>query len=367
MITISLCMIVKDEAKILRRCLSSVADLMDEIIIVDTGSTDRTKEIAAEFTDKIYDYTWENDFAAARNFAFSKASMEYIYSADADEVVDELNRERFSQLKQVLLPEIEVVQMYYVTPPEHNTTGNYQKEYRPKLYKRLRELVWVDAVHETVRLDPVVYDSEIEIRHLPENLHSKRDFQIFRQIYERDGGFSPKLNAMYAKELFISGTKKDFMEAADIFSSILERQDTTDDMKREAICVLCHMYRISGQTERFFSMAFKLMPDAVCAELCFEVGSYFMESGDYMEAVQWFEMAAYRTEAVIDVRRSGRLPLETLGQCCRKLAEQIKEHRAENVRQTKEAAEGWEEQIQYYTNAARQYEKEAAEWQLPEL
>lgn len=366
MITVSLCMIVKDEETILRRCLLSVADLMDEVIIVDTGSTDRTKEVAAEFTDNIYDYAWEDDFAAARNYAFSKATMDYIYSADADEVLDELNRERFSMLKQALLPEIEVVQMYYVTPPEYNTTGNFQKEYRPKLYKRLREFVWVDAVHETVRLDPVVYDSEIEIRHLPQNLHSKRDFQIFRRVYEREGKLSPKLNSMYAKELFISGKEQDFAEAADIFSSVLERQDATDDMKREAICVLCHVYRVSGQTECFFSMAFKLMPDAVCAELCYEVGSYFMDKGDYSEAVQWLELAAYRTEAVIDARRSGRLPLEALGACCRRLAEQLAGREAGNVRQPEETADGREGQIQYYIKAAEQYEKEATEWQLPE-
>ena len=74
MVTISLCMIVKDEEEILARCLDCVADLMDEIIIVDTGSTDKTKEIARRYTDKIYDFKWENDFSAARNFAFSKAT-----------------------------------------------------------------------------------------------------------------------------------------------------------------------------------------------------------------------------------------------------------------------------------------------------
>ena len=88
MITISLCMIVKNEEKILDRCLSGLADLMDEIIVVDTGSTDRTKEIAAKYTDKIYDFKWINDFSAARNYAFSKATRDYIYSADADEVLD---------------------------------------------------------------------------------------------------------------------------------------------------------------------------------------------------------------------------------------------------------------------------------------
>ena len=73
MISISLCMIVKNEELVLGRCLDSVKNLMDEIIIVDTGSTDKTKEIASLYTNKIYDFPWINDFAAARNFSFSKA------------------------------------------------------------------------------------------------------------------------------------------------------------------------------------------------------------------------------------------------------------------------------------------------------
>ena len=89
---------------------------MDEIIIVDTGSTDSTKEIAARYTDKIYDFSWCDDFAAARNFSFSKATQEYIYAPDADEVLDETNRRRFMMLKAALLPEIEIVQMKYITP-----------------------------------------------------------------------------------------------------------------------------------------------------------------------------------------------------------------------------------------------------------
>lgn len=347
-------MIVKNESDVLRRCLVSIADLMDEIIIVDTGSTDNTKEIAAEFTDKIYDYVWQDDFAAARNFAFSKATMEYIYSADADEVVDYFNHKRFAELKQVLLPEIEMVQMHYVTPPEHNTTANYQREYRPKLYKRLREFVWVDAVHETVRLEPVIYDSDIEVQHLPRNLHSGRDFALFRRTFEREGRLSAKLHSMYAKELFICGMEDDFSQAADVFETTLKLPDSSIDMKKEAICVLCHIYHMTGNVDKFFAMAFKLMPDAVCAELCYEVGTYFMEQTDYEEAIQWLEMAAYQSEAIIDARRGGKLPLEALSQCYQKMAEQVLEEMP------------WEEGLlASLQESAVAYEKEAAAWELP--
>ncbi|MGR5863056.1 glycosyltransferase [Bacillus pacificus] len=64
---ISACIIVKNEEEMLRNCLESIRSGVDEIIIVDTGSTDSTKKIAREFTKKVYDYEWENDFSAARN------------------------------------------------------------------------------------------------------------------------------------------------------------------------------------------------------------------------------------------------------------------------------------------------------------
>ena len=314
MATISLCMIVKNEEAVLTRCLDSIADLMDEIIIVDTGSTDRTKELAAKYTNKIYDFKWTSDFSAARNFSFSKATMEYIYTADADEILDDVNRERFLRLKSALLPELEIVQMKYVTETEFDTVLNAQKEYRPKLFKRLRTFTWVDPIHETVRLNPVIFDSDIEILHRPQSLHSKRDFSIFIKAFEHDGQFSPKIRTMYAKELLKTGDKKDFMDAKPIFRMILE-DELSDDARKEASCVLARVYRLEDNKNEFFKLTMKDMLTTPCAEICYELGTYFAAQRDYEEAVLWYYNAAYETESILDVHTSGDLPLLGLTEC----------------------------------------------------
>lgn len=95
---ISLCMIVKNEEKNLEKCLTAIAGHMDEIIIVDTGSTDRTKEIAKQYTDKVYDYQWTEDFAAARNFSISQASYEFILVIDSDEITENIDIENIRKL-----------------------------------------------------------------------------------------------------------------------------------------------------------------------------------------------------------------------------------------------------------------------------
>lgn len=86
-ITLSLCMIVKNEEKHLARCLSSVKLLADELIVVDTGSSDRTVDIAKVFGAQVYNFEWTNHFADARNFSLSKAAGNWILVMDADEVL----------------------------------------------------------------------------------------------------------------------------------------------------------------------------------------------------------------------------------------------------------------------------------------
>ena len=85
--SVSIIVPVYNAEKTLRRCLDSIRAGVDEIIIADTGSSDSTKEIAAHYTDKIYDFAWIDDFSAARNFSFSKATMEFAMWLDADDVL----------------------------------------------------------------------------------------------------------------------------------------------------------------------------------------------------------------------------------------------------------------------------------------
>jgi tetratricopeptide (TPR) repeat protein len=95
---LSVCMIVKNEAAHLAKCLKSVKPVADEIIVVDTGSTDHTKDIAAIFGVSVLDFQWVDDFAKAKNFAISKASGEWILSLDADEVISPLDYDALKKL-----------------------------------------------------------------------------------------------------------------------------------------------------------------------------------------------------------------------------------------------------------------------------
>ena len=98
MIPISVCMIAKNEEKNIGECLSRLSKYPFEIVVVDTGSTDRTKEIAACYTDKLYDFVWCDDFSAARNFSLSKAENDWVLIVDCDEFLEEIDLDAIYRL-----------------------------------------------------------------------------------------------------------------------------------------------------------------------------------------------------------------------------------------------------------------------------
>lgn len=148
--SVSLCMIVKNEEKVLARCLDSVQGLVDEIVVVDTGSTDRTKEIAGQYTTLIYDYEWKQDFSDARNFAGAKAGGDWIFVLDADEYVDRGNLADVVDNLGKTDAAIDVLSAQI-----YNFTGNYAENLvihtYYKFYRNRPDLYYYRALHEQLK------------------------------------------------------------------------------------------------------------------------------------------------------------------------------------------------------------------------
>ncbi|WP_408070343.1 glycosyltransferase [Butyrivibrio sp. JL13D10] len=339
MITVSLCMIVKNEEEKLGNCLDCLKDLVDEMIIVDTGSSDRTIEIAKSYGAKVFEFEWTGSFSDARNYSFEQATCDFIYSADADEIIDEENRERFKQLKNDIDElDIDVVQMYYCNQLSHNTVYNYDRELRPKLFRRLRKYVWHDPIHEMVKLDSTVCNSDIEIQHNPTEDHGERDLAAFRRAVREGEYISKRLHNMYARELFMVGTDEDFMLAKEFFEDAIADNGRDLDQIKEAACVLAHVAVIDGKTEEILKYSLKDLTTIPSSEMCFELGTYYRNKGDLDEAIVWYYNAAYETSPILDIHRGGDMAIRKIAECYRELG---------NLEQ------------------AEDYESEADKWEIP--
>ena len=163
--TLSLCMIVKNEEKHLARCLSSVQNVVDEIVVVDTGSSDKTIEIAESFCAKIFHFDWVNDFSAARNFALSKCTGDWILYLDADE---ELNHDSIEEVKRY--KSHKPAGVYCTVKSLGSASANGSVIIYPRLFAKVPKVEFVGKVHEQI-IDSLkknkipLIESEIEIIH----------------------------------------------------------------------------------------------------------------------------------------------------------------------------------------------------------
>ncbi|MCM1989320.1 glycosyltransferase family 2 protein [Oceanirhabdus seepicola] len=142
---ISLCMIVKDEKDNLERCLKSAEGIADEIIIVDTGSTDSTVEIAKKYTNKVYFYRWINDFSAARNFSLSKANGDWILILDGDDEVPSKHKEDIRELTKDT--SVDVYSFNTLNFTNENDTQNLIYNLNPRLFQNKFGYKYEGAVH----------------------------------------------------------------------------------------------------------------------------------------------------------------------------------------------------------------------------
>lgn len=198
---LSVCMIVKDEEAVLERCLESVRGIADEIIIVDTGSTDATKAIATRYTDKIYDYVWTNDFAAARNESLKHATGKWILVLDADEY---LSMDEHDQWNTFLNEETPLPYLAYTLPVINFTGDKGNKDeittapvtrlfpnHMGIIFERpIHEQLTRSSIHEKVQDNNVSDVSNVLLKDLSksrthENLyHKKLSLNIFHTGYQ---------------------------------------------------------------------------------------------------------------------------------------------------------------------------------------
>ncbi len=146
----SVCMIVKNEEKFIKKCISSVLMFTDDIVVVDTGSTDRTKEIASELNVKLFDFIWIEDFSAARNFAASHARYDWVLVIDADEELVEIDVDAIKQFMQCI-KNTGMVSLFEVceTPYLNQVIRFYNR----------KNCMYVNRIHEQLKLIDRTYSS----------------------------------------------------------------------------------------------------------------------------------------------------------------------------------------------------------------
>ncbi len=287
-ITISLCMIVKDEEKTLERCLSSIKDIVDEIIIVDTGSTDKTKEIAKKFNSKIYDFKWIDDFAAARNFSFSKATKEYVFWLDGDDYLDDENINNFRDLKDQLDRNIDTVTMEYSLTRDENGQTTYSLR-RNRLVKRLNGFKWIGKVHEYLEVAGVSFHSNVCVNHGKVKSSGSRNLDIFKKMEASGVEFTTRDLFYYSNELFYNGY---YEEAIRKYEKFLDNNLGWIEDKKVAIANLIQCYSFTNKPEKKIELILKSFEfDVPRADICCRLAEIFMGNNEVKQAIFWYKVA----------------------------------------------------------------------------
>ena len=283
---ISLCMIVRDEEEVLERCLRSVREVVDEIIIVDTGSVDRTKEIAKKYADNVLDFEWVDDFAAARNYSFAQATKDYIMWLDADDVLLDSDGQGFKELREQLDGEINRVTMPYHLGIDSNGNVTHRLR-RNRIVRRTAGFMWVGKVHEYLDVFGEVIESDVAITHKKEKAHTQRNLEIFLRMRENQEPFTLRDTLYFANELMYNGRKE---EAITYFEEFLAKEGGWVEDKITACLHLSHCYKgiDDSQILRYLFKTFEY--DKPRAEACNEIGQYFMELHQLEQAVYWLEL-----------------------------------------------------------------------------
>lgn len=307
---ISLCMIVKNEEANVESCLSSVAAFVDEIVIVDTGSTDRTKEIALRYTGKVYDFPWVDDFSAARNYSISKASNEYILVLDGDEQLLSMDRDEIERLKQAY-PEgvgrILLINQYtrkdYTYRQQERLSRLFSKEfyhYEGRIHEQLIRFGKREAAQE----DGIVYEAPVTVKHLGyegdlavRRSKTQRNIKLLKKAREQEPN-DPYLLYQLGKSFYM---EEDYKNACVYFEQALyfdlnPRLEYVQDMVESYGYTLIN----TGQYEKSLQLLSVYEEFSHSADFLFLSGLIRMNNGEFEGAIREFKKAAEKSYSKVE-------------------------------------------------------------------
>ncbi|HVV56266.1 MAG TPA: glycosyltransferase, partial [Mucilaginibacter sp.] len=297
--SLSLCMIVKNEEEVIARCLASVRGLVDDLVIVDTGSADQTAAICQTFGARLFNFAWCDDFSAARNYAFSQATGDYILWLDADDVIEPAALQRLQALKSDLLRDVYFLKYDYAQD-EHGWSRCTL--FRERIVKNDGSFRWIYPVHEVI--DGTAGRSsaylDITVRHLRTAKGASgdkgRNLKILERAIEnpsyRD---SPRTCYYYGRELYDNGRFEDAIQTLGRFIGFANTwsEDRVGAYTRMAQCYL-ELFRVGGGNPANLSKAREMARAAIqidgrWAEPFFVNGEAAYIEGNFDEAAFWFK------------------------------------------------------------------------------
>ncbi len=284
--SLSVCLIVKDEQEVLARCLNCVLKFADEIVVVDTGSADETVKVAKKFTEKVYFFKWCDDFSAARNFAFEKAGCDLVMWLDADDVVTDENCEKIVRLKENFDGYDMAFLPYAAAFDNEKPTFLYSRE---RIFRRDKNYKFTGVVHEAVVPSGKILYSDAVIYHkkVREN-EPMRNLRILQKQIAAGVKLDGRQKFYYGRELLFN---KMYPEAAAVLEDFLNG-DGWSVNKAEACIDLYYAYKALNDEKRALSsvlQSFLIAPP--CSQACCILGEYYMNRNDYDGAIYWYNAA----------------------------------------------------------------------------
>lgn len=293
--TLSVCLIVKNEEDVIARCLGCVRKFADEIIVADTGSTDGTVETIKKFTEKLYFFPWNDDFSAARNFVLDQATCDYVMWLDADDVVTD---ENIAIIKQLLCsPDFDMAFLKYATGFDGERPNFIY--YRERIFRRSKHYRFCGAVHEAVVPEGKIVYSDAVIAH--KKMHAGdplRNLHILQKQILRGEKLNSREKFYYGRELLFHGM---YPESCAVLEDFLHGDGWVEN-KIEACLNLYRAYRAMGKDERAVNAllrSFMFAPPR--SEACCILGDRFLNDGNLSAAEYWYRQAL----AVGDDGKSG--------------------------------------------------------------